>query len=294
MGSIICPNCGTENPGENQFCQSCGKALSAPKPAAADKTVIADRSKKAAVPPPPSVGAATSAPKPVRETQTPPPPPMPVGAAVPPPPPLAPRSGPQGDYQATSINKLGICTDGWSDVIEEAAPLAEKIKQEFLKEMNAAVIPGLHMAESNLVSGESEVRSYQLIYNGKGSSIAVRVAPFGKDLAISWNLFSQRSINWLTVGILGGSVFLITFLFHLVNGAFNTYFFVGFFNFITTFLSWLLVPGLGLLLFGKIMRDKWLAFYAKDIDEFAADDAAALSTVVDNALSLAVEKAHDK
>ena len=274
MAVTICPNCGAENPAGNQFCQSCGKAL--PVAADAGKTVLSGRKNKAAAPPPPVEV----------------PPPMPISAMVPPPPP--PPMTYSNYLLVTPIRKLGIRSDGYSDVIEDAAPLAEKVKGEFLKLMSAAGIPGLHMAESDLVSKGIEIRRYQVIDNGKGSSVAVRIATFGKHLVISWDLFSIRKVNWLTIGILGGAVFLFTLLPIIFAGNFAYSFFAGLYNFIGSFLSWLLVPGLGILLFGKLLKDNWLAFYATDLDDFAADDGVALSTVVDNALSLAVEKAHDK
>lgn len=274
MATTICPNCGAENPAGNQFCQSCGKAL--PATADAGKTVLSGRKNKpAAVPPPVEV-----------------PPPMPVSVMVPqPPPPPMPYSN---YLLATPIHKLGIRSDGYSDVIEDAAPLAEKVKAEFLRLVSAAGIPGLHMAESDLVSKGFEIRRYQVIDNGKGGSVAVRIAPYGKHLVISWDLFSIRKVNWLTIGILGGTIFLLTLLSNLFAGNFAYDFFAGLFNFIGSFISWLLVPGLGILLFGKLLKDNWLAFYATDLDDFAADDGMALSTVVDNALSQAVEKAHGK
>ena len=47
--------------------------------------------------------------------------------------------------QATPISKLGVYTDGWSDVIEGGAPLADKVKREFVNNLKAAEIPGLHV-----------------------------------------------------------------------------------------------------------------------------------------------------
>ena len=277
MVPIICPNCGTENSAENRFCQSCGKALPVAAPAAAGKTVLSERKNKPAAQGQPPVEV---------------PPPMPVLAMAPPPPP--PPMAYAAYLQATSIRRLGIRSNGYSDVIEGAAPLAEKVKQEFLNLMAEVGIPGVHMAESNLISKGTEVRRYQVIDNSKGTSVAVRIAPFGKHLVISWDQFSIRKVNWLTIGILGGAVFLFTLLPIIFAGNFAYNFFAGFFNFIGSFLSWLLVPGLGILLFGKLLRDDWLAFYVVDLGDFSADDGVALSTVVDNALSLAVEKAHDK
>lgn len=294
MESLVCPNCGNLNPGENQFCQSCGKPLKPAIPTSADKTMLSDRSQKASdqvpLPPPASEGTpppltlGTPVPPPTSEGT---PPPMSFSPIVPPPPPPAP----QHLYTGTPIRNLGIRVDGWSDVVEDAALSVDNVKLAFLDEMNSTRIDGLHMAESDLSSGGGEVRKYQLIYNGKGASVAVRIAPFGKNLVASWDLYTHRRINWLTIGILLGVVFICALISDLIIGIFGIGFFRGFFTFIETMMNWLLVPGLALLLLGKMIKDDWLAYFINDLDEFAAEDAVALSTVVDNALSNAVKTA---
>lgn len=275
MGTIICPNCHTENPENSSFCQACGKSFQSAAVPTDDQTRVVTRGKQAGAempPPPPAVMA-------------PPPPPQGSIGAVPPRPQFA------AYVQATPIQNLGVCKDNWNDVIEGGAPIAEKVRQEFENNLKAAEIPGLHVAQSNLGGKNGEMRNYEVVSFGRGTTIIVRVASFGKHLAVSWDLYARQSINWLTVGILAGSVFVLTFLTHILGSVFESGFFYGLFSWWGTFLNWLLVPGLAILLAGKIMRGDWLAFYRTDDGEFAEDDALALTTVTDIALSDAIEKA---
>jgi len=277
MESVVCPNCGSVNPGGNQFCQACGKPLNVAAAVTADATVVKERGKKSAATPPPPPPAGGPLPPPIE--------------MVPPPPPPYYTTPPA--YLGTPVRSLGIRTDGWSEVVEDAAPLADKVKQGFLSELAASGVGGLHIAEADLRSENAELRSYQMIENGKGAVIAVRAAPFGNSLVVSWDLYTRRTINWLGVGILAGAVFLFALAYNLTSGTFIYGFFRGLFMFIATTLSWLLTPGLAVMLAGKMLRDDWLAFFVKDLDDFAAEDAVALSTVVDNALTRAVEKAQE-
>lgn len=169
--------------------------------------------------------------------------------------------------------------------------MADKVRREFVNDLKAAEIPGLHLAESTLMDKNGETRPYEVISFGRQMTIIVRTGLFGKHLTVSWDLYTKQTINWLTVGILGGAVFVLVFLTHLLGGIFYNGFFYGLFSWLGTFINWLLVPGLALMLFGKITRGDWLALYKKDQGEFAEDDAMALTNIVDIALSDAIEKA---
>jgi hypothetical protein len=280
MAKNICPNCKTENDPKNVFCQSCGTSLVAapvtPPPA------------PVSTPPPAPV-----VPPPARAAAVPPPPVQ----AVPPPPaygqppaygyPPAPMY-----YMGTPIKQLGTHTDGWSDVIEDGAPLADKVKAAFIEKMNVEKIPGLRITEANISNGQMENRPYQLVSGPLGMTVAVRIAPYGKNLAISWDLFTKREANWLTIGLLGGIVFVLAVL-DTVSYSLSFYYdiFYAIFSFLGTFIGWLLVPSLVLVLLGKIIKDDWIGLFVKDPNPFAVDDAISLTTVVDNALADAVETA---
>lgn len=281
MAKTICPNCKTENDPKNVFCQSCGASLVA-----------------APVMPPPSPAAT---PPPAMTL----PPAAPRVAAMPPPPvqavPPAPNYGQPPAYgyppapmyyMGTPIKQLGTHTDGWNDVIEGGAELAEKVKAAFVEKMNAEKIPGVRITESNLSNDKMENRQYQLVSGLQGMTIAVRIAAMGKNLAVSWDLFTKREANWLTLGLLGGIVFVLAVLDTVAYSiSFYNDIFYAIFNFIGTFISWLLVPTLVLLLLGKIIKDEWIGLFVNDPNPFAVDDAIGLTTVVDNALAAAVEQA---
>ncbi len=282
MATIVCANCGTVNDDSNTFCQSCGKALA--QPIAEDKTVVVKRTK--ATPPPTPVVAV---PPPQVKTEVPPAPPAPV-ASVPPVPMPPPVQAAPVSMPGTPVHKLGIRSDGWSDIIEDAASQEEEVKKLFVEGVKAANIPGLVVSES-LISNGTATRKYHVVYNGSGANVLVRVAPFGKNLVASWELYTKRKVNWLTLAIIGGAVFVIALLYVIISKGFFGGFFGGLFSLISLMLSWLLVPTLAVMLFAKIIKDDWLGFFVQDLDEFAADDAMALSSVVDSALAKAIETA---
>jgi hypothetical protein len=271
MATIVCASCGTVNDAKNLFCQACGKSLNAAAPAASDKTVVASR--KAVETPPAPVAAPVA-----------PPPPTPAAPVMPPPPPAYVPPAPMG----TPISSLGLRSDGWSDVLEDAAGLEETVKEAFVKEVKAAGLPALAVGESLLTNGKA-TRKYLVLYNGNGANVVVRFAAYGKDLLTSWDLYTKRKFNWLTIGLLGGIVFLLTLIYQVLGhwGLFYN----GLFAFLQVFLSLLLVPTLALMLVGKLIKDDWLGLFVDDLDEFAADDAIALTSLVDSALSRAVESA---
>ena len=273
MAGIICPKCKTENSLTNQFCKGCGSSL---------------------------VGVAAASAAPV------PPPPPPSGGMYPPPPQGAPQVQPQPaygqpqaqPYQApyvygTPMSTLGVRSDGWSDVVEGGSPLMEAVKNDFLAEIRSSNLPGLNMAEANLTCGAGESRPYQILQNGKGATVAVRIAPYGRDLTVSWDLFTRKSINWLTIGLLGGGVLLFAVLYVLINGYYGSGFFEELFGMINMFLNLLLVPGLFIMLLGKMLKDDWMAYYVNDLNPFAMDDAINLTTIVDRSLSKAIESAQE-
>jgi|GEM_PF-3380189 len=289
MEKVKCSKCNTENEPGYQFCQTCG----APLTFVSDKTVAAKRStpETAATnmvqPPPPP------APMPPAGAPTPPPPGSYMQGQMPPQPaygqPPAYGYPPTPMYAGTPIKQLGLHVDGWSDIVEDGADLADKVKQSFIDKIIKENVPGLRITDVLLSANDMQPRPYILLTNASGVVVPVRVAPYGKNLVVSWDLYTKRSANWLTIGLLGGIVLLLAILDKIiVMYAFDN-FFIGLFSFIGTFLSWLLLPTLVLLLLGKIFKDDWAGLFVKNINAFAADDADSLTTIVDNDLVDAIE-----
>jgi hypothetical protein len=241
------------------------------KPAAVEKTVRAPRKTIAAT--------EVAATPPALKTATPPP--------VTPPPPIP--AYPPAVY-GTPIRRLGSRIDSWSEVIDNSAAAADAIAGAFLKEIEDLKVDGVRAATSDLTSGSSGLRKYQVVTNGRGATVAVRFAPMGKDLYFNWDLYVHRPINWLLIGIAGG----ISFLLALFTAIYAGSFIFGLVSFFTTFFNLLLVPGLGLLLFGKLLKDDIWGFYLNTPDDFALDDANALSILVDDAATRAIEKSMDE
>lgn len=192
-------------------------------------------------------------------------------------------------FIGTPINQLGMHVDGWSDIVEDGADLADKVKQAFIEKISKENIPGLRITDVLLSANEMQPRPYTLVTNVPGVAVTVRAVPYGKNLAISWDLYTKRSANWLTIGLLGGIVFLLAVLDMIFIAIVGADFFSALFSFISTFLGWLLLPTLVLLLLGKIIKDDWVGLFVKNIDSFAADDADSLTTIVDNDLIEAIE-----
>lgn len=271
MATIVCSKCKTENPPDSLYCQSCGSSL-----AGEEKTVMTSR-KAAAIPPPPPPAA-----KPAAATL---PPAIKAGTPPPPPPPSTPPT-PVKPYYGTPVGKLGVRMDSWSEVIEGEAEAAEKISQAFVEEIQNMKADGVRIASSDLTSGMGGTRKFQVVDNGKGAVVAVRFSPMGKDLYFNWDLYARRSINWLPIALIGGIAFLLA----LIPAISASGFFYGVYIFIRDFLNLLLVPGLALLLLGKLLKDNIWSLYLNELDDFAMDDANALGILVDNAATRAIEK----
>ena len=286
MATLICPNCKTANPPDNLFCQACGTSLKGVKLDTGDKTVIAARTKETPIPPPvlvsvppPSIPQKTSPPPTPKVL----PPPVAAGATTPP---AAYRPVPV--YSGTPIQKLGVYMDGIADILPGEALKVDAVIKVFIDEIQKVKSEGISVASSDLTSGTAAPRKYQLIYNGKGATVAVRFAPTGKDLFYSWDLYTRREIRWLTIAIVGGAALILAVLTGIFSGL-GGGLLAGLLGFFNTFLGLLLVPGLALMLLGKILKDDIWGLYINDLDDFAADDANALAYIVDDAVVTAID-----
>lgn len=254
MESIICPNCKSPNTGESKFCQVCGSPLSNAG------------EQPAATPPPDQSDAVTLVPPPIPAAQVPP--------AV-------------HSVTGTPVSKLGVWVDGWSDVIEGAAGYADEVKAEFIQEMQDAGVVGLRSAESLMSSGTSLPQARQIIQSSSGASVVVNIAPYGKGLRVGWDLYTRRSPNWVTIGVLGGVILFFALLTSIHSFQYDSAL-GGLISFFSVITGWPLVPIIGLMIAGKICKEDIWAFFVKDPDDFALEDAESLGMVVDSALSNAI------
>jgi hypothetical protein len=84
-------------------------------------------------------------------------------------------------------------------------------------------------------------------------------------------------------------VFVLAVVSAVLSGIASNFFY-AILSFFQIFLGLLLVPGLALLLLGKLFKDDIWGFFFKDQDAFMLDDANGLSLLVDDALSRAIEQ----
>ena len=305
MADLICPNCSSSNPPDNLFCQSCGFSLKGVKPASGEKTVMAPRAgtpppvlpekKGVVLPPPPSAAREKPALPVAKPAAAPPPPPaVPIASAVTPPtaaPPAPPPALPPAPavYYGTPIRKLGFTADSWYELVPGEGSRAEELAMLFKAEVEATAPKGVRVVDSLLNGGGFTPRTYHLITNGTGATVAARFSTLGKDLYAGWELLVRREINWIPLVVIGGVAFIMGVMSSILS-CLNSNFFYGLLSFFQIFLGLLLAPGFALLLIGKLLKDDLWGFFFKDQDAFMLDDANALSLLVDDALSRAIEK----
>lgn len=267
--TIVCTNCKAVNPATNLYCQSCGAQLAtATVPSTPVPPPFAQPSQPGAVPPPayPPQQAPYAQP-PAMGYQ----PPMPM--FIPP-----------------AIEKLGVKVDEFSDLIPDLGEEAAKVEEVFIKAIGEKNLPGVNIAKSVYSAGGRQ-RDYVGITHPAGATMLVGIKALGKDLATNWYLYTKRTINWLTVGIVGGAAFflaLLTFIFGLVTiWGFST----AWSQFFNT-LALLLIAGIfvtGLL--GKILKDDISALFVKEMDDIAWEDVGVMQSVVHDALIDTIDEA---
>lgn len=168
-----------------------------------------------------------------------------------------------------SRGKIGDYQAGWRALIEGMADKADEVAAKFLTLVEEHDVPNIKHATVRLtekIAGELlQSRDYYVIEkkypNGAKSTLAVRIAPFGKDLYVEWLHYELGVINLpliLGVGCLGT---IVTF------GA-------GLLLFIPLYL-WALAKG----------------YLRRDLTHFEKQDSWALRAVVDTCLRQAIDQA---
>jgi hypothetical protein len=259
---MICPNCGTENPEKNRFCQACGTPLaeadSAPPPTPA--------------PPRPAEAPGPSTAPPVATVSTPP--------ATPP-----SRTG------KTHIDRMGDRIDGWADLIENAGDRADTLFQFVQQRLGERGMPAIAHYDQTLTVGGliSEQRRYHLVLHQVGAAIAVYVSGFGRDLYVSWDLFISQIWKPKTILIILAVAGVISFpgFIGLVGGD-RRNILVGLF---LGFMAWLFgtimnTIGISILVgvAGLVLKRSFWGFFREEYNHFRADDITAMTLAVHHSL----------
>jgi len=107
---------------------------------------------------------------------------------------------------ALAYKNMGALTDSYSDVLDNQAANAPGLQKYFCERLAQRGMPKVALLDGAITDGGlwagtliAETRNYFFASTKSGALLAVRIAPFGNDIYISWHLFVQRLINWLVV-----------------------------------------------------------------------------------------------
>jgi hypothetical protein len=268
MGKKTCPDCGFENPEQNQFCQSCGRNL--------EGVVV--------------------------QTQVPTDQQMPLRTSPPPPPTYTPQPPATQGYHQTGaqqhssqfsqygimqINKLGSIKLKWSGLIDGASDKATDVLQAFSTNLQERQIPQVNIQSTDLTHGEliGGKRNFFIVQSHTGAILTVYIAPFGRDLYLTSALYIQRIYKWLYIGIMVGIAALLAII-----PAYDRFGF-QFTNWFFSFIGWTILIGLGAMVLGIFLRNSAKFLFTEEIDTFAQDDITATGLAVHSAMLKAIEDA---
>ncbi len=123
-----------------------------------------------------------------------------------------------------SRGNIGEYQAGWRALIEGMADRTNDVKNSFLqlvKEHNIPEIKHAAVRATEQPIGEMiQSREYyvveKLYSNGAKSTLAVRIAPFGKDMYVEWLHYELGVLNWPLIAIAGLGGCILTFGFLLI------------------------------------------------------------------------------
>lgn len=243
---MICPNCGADNAEDNTFCQRCGSRL---------------RDEVSAASP------AEHAPPGTRST---------------------PKETPRRSTASTAtdragrkrIDRLGNRIDGWAELVDDKADQVEAMYQFLRQRLAERDMPLVSHDDKMLTPGglAGEKRHYHLVTHQVGASVAVRVAEFGSDLYVAWDLFVRLVWNWGTFATIAGVAGLIGYAWEMQSSY-------------SLFESWLvktialivtITPMVGLA--GLALKGNFWAPFREQYNHFSADDVTAMTLAVHDSL----------
>jgi hypothetical protein len=168
-----------------------------------------------------------------------------------------------------SRGKVGDYQGGWRALVDGMADKTADVRIRFLqalKEHNAPDVVHASVKAIERVTGESaQTRDYFVVErsykNGGKCTLAVRIAPYGKDLYVEWLRYELGVLNWPLIGTVGCLGTIVTF-------------------------------GIGLIVFIPLYL--WAVAQGnlrRDLTHFERQDSFALGAVVDSSLRQAIDQA---
>jgi hypothetical protein len=194
----------------------------------------------------------------------------------------APQQGPGGYYQTPQsvlagpkLENLGARVDGWADVIPGNADKVDELEKAFLNKMNERKIASSKLGRIDFAAGTAW-RGYQ-VYNTASGAVAVSFGAIGKDLQVSWDLYVRQKPKWMTLLILLGVAFGLSFFRGLAFG----FSFGGFLlNWIFGTVDQLLLVIVGAIIAGKILYGSIWSFFIQKPDAAAQQELTGMAISV--------------
>lgn len=323
--TIFCPNCQAPNPAKNLFCQNCGKPLIPTAPPPPVPPVDAGLTQRPASEPVPvmpvSFGEPQAAPPLPGPTPLYPPsqemPPYPPATASPqgyapqdvppqgypqgmPSQGYVPQGAPQGyaappafypppapiQPPASQLEKLGAWVDGWADLVVGEAEKASSVEEAFVEALQGHKLQQVTVDRIEVAS-RAGMNPYRIVRSPWGS-VSFYSRASGADLALGWSFYVTRRPRWMTILILVGVAFGLSFLTSLPSVANFGYFILAWI--FGTFGHLLTACVLGFIA-GYILKGSIWHLFVQGPSEAELDEATALTLAIQKSVCEAVTKA---
>jgi hypothetical protein len=187
-----------------------------------------------------------------------------------------------------SVGGLGAWVDGWADTVEGAAKQEMPVNIAFRDGMESRRIAFASDDGTQLSTGffGNRKRDTQVVSTSCGANLVIHIAPVGRDLYLSWDLFVHQLWNWTTVWVILGLSVLFSFVPVPILGGYGMSL-LNPIGIVTNFI----ILGILVGLLGLILRGNPLAFFLRDPDYFDAQDITAVTIAVDKTLRQAADSA---
>jgi hypothetical protein len=173
---------------------------------------------------------------------------------------------------------MGGRIDGWADLIDNAGDRADALFQFVHQRLGQREMPQVAHYDQMLTTGGlmGEQRRYHLVSHQVGSTVAVYIGAFGKDLYVAWDLFVSQVWKWKTFAIIAGVAAVIAFI-----GQLDDFEFFGWLlSTIGSAISISILVGLA----GLVLKRSFWAFFKEEYSHFRADDVTAMGLAIHHSL----------